>query len=296
MKNYIQFLPALVCGAALAWFASPAISIPPEVKSFGAPPGSTGAPGEYSCAKSGCHDDLPVNAGPATHALELMESAGQAYTPGRTYTLKVRIQGNQDIPRFGFQAVALDAQGRQAGSIIITDENRTQMLQNDIENKDREYFTYRHEGTFPEKAGIGEWQAEWQAPKAGTGPITFYFSTVSANYDNTDKGDYVYTASRVYQDGTTLMGGCCDLDSAVYSQEFTAMLLPGTGMLLIESAAVQNPVSISLISSKGTQMMANMNPGTANSWALPVAGIPAGAAFVRVHADGRFITIPIFIH
>ena len=31
-----------------------------EIMSFGAPPSSTGAPGEISCAESGCHDDGPI--------------------------------------------------------------------------------------------------------------------------------------------------------------------------------------------------------------------------------------------
>ncbi|HRG39165.1 MAG TPA: T9SS type A sorting domain-containing protein [Bacteroidia bacterium] len=166
----------------------------PKELSFGAPVSSSGAPGEVTCAHSGCHDDGTVNSGKALLQAEIGDNI-KTYIPGKTYPIKVRIT-EAGVNRFGFQVVALkNSDQLNAGDMAITDAFRTQIITNEIELKDRRYVTYTYEGTEPFAPGVGEWTMNWTAPDKNVGPVTVYIASVSANNDNTDKGDHVYTTA-----------------------------------------------------------------------------------------------------
>jgi hypothetical protein len=164
------------------------------IMSFGAPVSSTGAPGEVNCSTSGCHDDAVVNAGNAKLSLSLDNNL-TAYEPGKTYPVTVQIL-EQGVSRFGFQLVALkDADAMNAGDLALVDADRTQLVNNDIELKDRKYATYTFDGTAAYAPGVGQWTINWTAPEKDAGPVTLYVAAVSANNDNKDKGDHVYTTA-----------------------------------------------------------------------------------------------------
>lgn len=166
----------------------------PEQLSFGAPVSSSGAPGEVTCANSGCHDDSPINKGNALLQAEIGNNITK-YVPGKTYPITVRIS-ESGVKRFGFQVVALkNNDNMNAGDMSIVDGLRTQVITNDIAVQDRKYVTYTYQGTEPFAPGVGEWTMNWTAPDKNVGPITLYIASVSANNDNTDKGDHVYTTS-----------------------------------------------------------------------------------------------------
>src|SRR3954469_10215379 len=166
----------------------------PEKLSFGAPVSSSGAPGEVTCANSGCHDESPINQGAALLQVEMGNNLTK-YIPGKTYPITVRI-AESGVKRFGFQLVALkNSDNMNAGDMSITDAFRTQVITNDIAVQDRKYVTYTYDGTEPSAPGIGEWTMNWTAPDKNVGPITLYIASVSANNDNTDNGDHVYTTS-----------------------------------------------------------------------------------------------------
>lgn len=165
----------------------------PEKSSSGAPASHTGAPGEATCAISGCHDDNSINAGTATLTIDM--GGITKYIPNQTYTVKVKISDPSKI-RFGFQLLALaNSDSSNIGTFTITDSYRTQLTQNQYALFGRRYVTYTYDGTDAVSAGLGEWTVNWTAPSANAGPITFYASAVSANDDSHDKGDYVYTTS-----------------------------------------------------------------------------------------------------
>lgn len=164
--------------------------------SAGAPVSSTGAPGEVNCTTSGCHDDGTPNTGTAQTTL-LIEGNPQSYTPGKSYDVTVQIT-DPDVVRFGYQLVALNSQGKNAGNFTILDAERTQIIQNHLKLTDRQYATYTYDGTAALKKGENEWKVKWIAPEENAGDVQFYLATVSANDDNTDKGDHVYTMSRVF--------------------------------------------------------------------------------------------------
>lgn len=166
----------------------------PKELSFGAPVSSSGAPDEVTCATSGCHDDASINKGKALLQAEIDGNITK-YVPGKTYPITVRIS-EPGVNRFGFQIVALkNSDHANAGGMSITDALRTQVISNDIALQDRKYVTYTYQGTEPVAPGVGEWTMNWTAPDKNVGPITLYIASVSANNDNTDKGDQVYTTT-----------------------------------------------------------------------------------------------------
>lgn len=189
MKNKI-FFTSLVLVAVVFIAASP------ESSSSGAPGAHTGAPGEQTCATSGCHDDNSVNSGAASLSIEVGGTVSN-YVPGKTYEIKVRIS-ESSVKRFGFQLLALNnSTSASVGTFKITDIVRTQIVQNKLAFKDREYVTYSFNGTDATLAGASEWIVNWTAPDKSVGPVSFYAAGVSGNDDMTDKGDHVYTVSKV---------------------------------------------------------------------------------------------------
>lgn len=169
----------------------------PEKSSSGAPPSHTGAPGDATCATSGCHDDNALNSGTASITFETGEDGH--YTPGRTYTAKVTIN-DPGYQRFGFQVVALSSDnGNSMGKMLVTDTYRTQITKNQYQLQGREYITYTYDGTDAVSPGKGEWTFNWQAPATLQGPVTFYLSTVTGDDDESDKGDFVFTRNFTLQ-------------------------------------------------------------------------------------------------
>ena len=171
-----------------------ALAAKPGRSSSGAPASHTGAPGEKTCAASGCHDDNPVNKGTASLSLELGNGITK-YIVGETYPIKIKISDVNKV-RFGFQILAMNSKTKaNVGSFVITDSIRTQMVNNLHELKERNYVTYTFEGTDAVTEGVGEWNVNWTAPKNSNESVTFYVAAVSANDDMHDKGDKVYTKS-----------------------------------------------------------------------------------------------------
>jgi hypothetical protein len=162
-----------------------------DVNSNAAPLGSTGAPGEQTCAKSGCHTGSAINTGKAKLFLDF-GNALSTYEPGKEYTITVSLQ-QQAIQRFGFQVLALDDNRLNTGTLLVTDSIRTQAQQGLGPYTGRSYITYRYPGTEPYGNGLGQWTFKWKAPDNYNGNITFYAAAVAANNDGTDAGDTVYT-------------------------------------------------------------------------------------------------------
>ena len=189
MKNKI-----LICSLIIV--AIIAIAASPERSSSGAPGAHTGAPGEQTCATSGCHDDNSINSGKASLSIEIGNAIAN-YEPGKTYAVKVSIS-EENVKRFGFQLLALNnATKASVGSFQIIDAARTQIVQNTHVFKDREYVTYSFDGTDASSLGTSEWIVNWTAPSSNVGPVSFYAAGVSANDDMTDKNDHTYTSSKV---------------------------------------------------------------------------------------------------
>lgn len=161
-----------------------------EIMSFGAPPSSTGAPGEISCAETGCHDDGQIPQNHESHTLSI-ETRDGAFIPGDTALITVHVQ-DPEVKRFGFQLTAINENGKAIGEFLITDSMHTQIMQNHVDLKDREYVTYTKAGTLASQTGKHSWTFKWIIPQTQSSFARFYLATVSANNDNRDKGDRVF--------------------------------------------------------------------------------------------------------
>ncbi|MBL0328549.1 MAG: hypothetical protein IPP64_03805 [Bacteroidetes bacterium] len=189
MKNRLVIAIVIFLGVIV-------IAAAPERSSSGAPGAHTGAPGEQTCATSGCHDDNKLNSGFAALSIEIGSDITN-YIPGKTYQVKVKI-AEPNVNRFGFQLLAFNPSTLSSvGSFQIADPIRTQLVRNPAAFTDREYVTYSFKGTDPTSEGMSEWVVNWTAPPTAVGPVSFYAAGVSANDDMTDKNDRVYTTSKV---------------------------------------------------------------------------------------------------
>ena len=163
-----------------------------EKSSSGAPASHTGAPGEQTCATSGCHDDNVINVGTANLKIEV-GNRETSIVPGKTYPIKINIS-DKNVSRFGFQLVVLESKTQtNCGTLQLSDSLRTKLVKNAYKLKDRKYATYSFNGTDATSEGAAEWFVNWTAPLDLKQNVDFYVSAVSANDNMNDKGDKVYT-------------------------------------------------------------------------------------------------------
>src|SRR5262245_6902944 len=100
----------LLAMAAVLLIDNPAIETAHGFSS-GPPGGRTGAPGELTCATSGCHQGS-LDGGPGQFAI----IAPAIYEPGETYQITVRhTTTDSSRRRWGFQLTALTTSNSKAG-------------------------------------------------------------------------------------------------------------------------------------------------------------------------------------
>ena len=175
---------AFVCCAAYLLSGGQVIAM-----SGGPQGGSTGAPGETNCME--CHTGNAVNSGAGTLSITGVPAN---YSPNQEVAVTVTLtQANRT--RFGFQLTALDESGKQAGTIIVTDSNRTQSLTGAIAGNTRQYIEHRAAGTTSTGTNQGSWTFTWRAPATGVGPVNFYAAGNAANNNGNQSGDLIYTAT-----------------------------------------------------------------------------------------------------
>lgn len=157
--------------------------------------GYTGAPGESAC--NNCHNSYALNSGPGSISFG-SDIPGDSYTPGTTYhlTLTVRQAG---IGLFGFGIEALKTGNTDAGLFVVTNSTRMQILT--AANGRKNMVHKLNGGAFPDSSVF---TFDWQAPSTNVGPITFYYSGVCGNANNSDNLDYVYKGSHTITSTSTV--------------------------------------------------------------------------------------------
>jgi uncharacterized protein (TIGR03437 family) len=179
---------------------------PASANSGGAPTRTTGAPGEQNCTQ--CHGGAAVNSGGGTLAITGVPTN---YSPNQEATITVTLtQAGRNT--FGFQLTAIDDQGRKAGDITATDNNRTFATTGNVQGNLRQYITHSGGGTNP-----GGWSFTWKAPAQAVGRITFYAAGNAANGNGGTGGDLIYTTSMSTQPGVTL-GAFASVSAASFLQ------------------------------------------------------------------------------
>lgn len=254
------------------------------VLSSGAPVGSTNAPGENSCGKSGCHTGVNninnINTGIGKLSISSAQDIAN-YNPGKTYDITVSLEEN-GIDRFGFALTVLDATNNKVGSLMVTDQVRTQIFQGVLQYADREYMTYRMVGTNPYVTGKGQWTFQWKAPDKYVGNITFYAAGISANNDATDKGDLVYTTTYVSTDKTL---GLSTVENSLNS--FKVFPNPATNNINISlNKDVEESLLVTITGIDGKVVMSYpvVVYNTKSTIAVPVHQLSAGTYFLNIRS------------
>jgi len=150
-------------------------------------------PAETAC--NACHTSFPLNSGPGRLTISGLPAT---YMPNQEVTVTVTVN-QPDRARYGFEATALDDQGRKAGDLVVTDQNRTRIVDGAGNFAGRQYIEHVLAGVAPSSPDQGSWSFTWRAPAQSVGRVTFYVSGNAANGSNTNQGDYIYNTSQSVQ-------------------------------------------------------------------------------------------------
>jgi hypothetical protein len=166
-----------------------AITVVASAFSSGPPDEKTGAPGEGTC--NDCHS----GSGGTTTI-----TAPGSYSIGDTYTITVEV-ADGSASRWGFEVVALDSNGDQAGTITITDSTNTQSS----ETAGKTYVKHTSTGTYAGTPNSGSWSFDW-TPNAAYGDVTFYAAGNAANNNGANTGDKISTTSETVPHNSAVEG------------------------------------------------------------------------------------------
>lgn len=163
----------------------------------GPDPRHTGAPGDQTCARSGCHTGT-VN--PSGGSVSITAAGGTSYVPGQRQRLTVTItDAAQRV--FGFQATARlesNLTAGQAGTFTPTD-NRTAVLCDDGRVRPAAGCGTQFPVEFIQHTGTNSAQNtftfDWTPPATNVGNVRLYVAGNAANGNNTAAGDRVYTTN-----------------------------------------------------------------------------------------------------
>jgi hypothetical protein len=175
-------------------------------KTSGAHPGSTGAPGNLTCAQMGCHSDATVDVDSGFVNNLVFSSPDTTYVPGGNYTLTLNVF-SPSIQKFGFELLALkDSSNTNVGTFVVIENTRTQKITHYVGSDLRYTMTHRTAGTPALSPGSTQWQMRWNAPASNVGTVTFYYATNCTNNNGFETGDRIYLSSlriRAAKDTTT---------------------------------------------------------------------------------------------
>ncbi|MCS7024584.1 MAG: hypothetical protein NZV14_07265 [Bryobacteraceae bacterium] len=163
----------------------------------GPDPRHTGAPGDQTCARSGCHAGT-LN--PPGGSVTISASGGTSYVPGQRQRITVTINdAAQQV--FGFQATARlesNLTGGQAGTFTPID-NRTAVLCDDGRVRPAAGCGAQFPVEFIQHTGVNlaqnTFSFDWTPPATNVGNVRLYVAGNAANGNNTASGDRIYTTS-----------------------------------------------------------------------------------------------------
>ena len=225
------------------------------------PAGHSGAPGEMTCAMSGCHAGT-VNAGGGSVALV---NPPAAYTPGATYTMQISVT-DANKTRFGFELVALRSNNQQAGALTLVNSTNTALQT----QSSKAYLTHRN------ASANNTWTFTWQAPATNVGPVTFFMAGNAANGDNNTTGDNIYTASKVLTPAATNTGLKEDQAAAV-------KVFPSPASARLNLELPEKPQTVKVLDLAGREVF-NQSAAEATN-AIDVSQYPNGTYFLQIEQE-----------
>lgn len=171
MRKFLLISLAVFCAAAM-------LTSMTKINPNNPPLGNTGAPGETTCQKSGCHSGGNFNGTAALSGLPDSVEAGVAYSLTLTLT--------SDCAKGGFELTCLDADDNKCGTLSTGTGTSVAMFAGN------QYV--RQSSPRSLTGGTVSWSFTWTCPDVVPGNmVTFYFAMLNANGNGHDSGDNVST-------------------------------------------------------------------------------------------------------
>jgi len=168
------------------------LAISVSAKRKGAPPMTSGAPGDRTCLTSKCHAGNDLNSDNAEISIK---GFPKVYKPNEIYDITLSLQ-QKGAKTFGFIATVADEKGNAQGKLVSLNDQPTRLL-DDKKTKSRtsrRYISHTAKGIKAAKKGVSqEWTFQWQAPDSTGTSSSFYFAFNAGNGNKKKTGDYIYT-------------------------------------------------------------------------------------------------------
>ena len=160
----------------------------------GPDPRYTGAPGDQTCAVSGCHVGTGVNAGGG--GITITFPSGNTYTPGQQQTLTIKVTD----PKFSFAGFQMSARlasnpaNGQAGDfmasggqLVLCDDGSPKSSKGCAPNVSVQFI----EHNVPSTTGV--WQVLWTPPPTNVGNVMIYVAGNTNTQQSIPAGSHIYT-------------------------------------------------------------------------------------------------------
>jgi len=157
-------------------------------------------PRENNC--TACHSGAQPNTGPGSVQISGFSSN---YLPGQQVPLTVTVTDSSAVI-YGFQLVAVDRNGANAGTLTVPAGNPApmQIISGFVNGNERQYIEHTVNGVTPTELGSKSWTFTWTAPSERIGKIGFYAAGNGANSDSSSSGDNIYLSSAATLSGTAV--------------------------------------------------------------------------------------------
>lgn len=176
-RSFIPFLGSALAGLCLLVLTGAVVN------SGGAPSGRTGAPGNLTCADTGCHAGNDLNADGGSLSI----TAPTTWQPGTPVDLELSVERNGAV-RFGFSITVQDSNGDMVGAWELIPDQGTAFSEF---GADISHITHSPAVSVENEK---TWQLRWIPPAADVGQITFYAAGNAANGFGSS-GDFIYTTA-----------------------------------------------------------------------------------------------------
>ncbi len=230
------------------------------------PVASTGAPGETTCSKTGCH-----SGGSFTGTVTL-EGVPDTISASATYDLVLKNTSN--AVRSGFQLTVLDGTDKFAGAF-------TQATGVSIGTQNSSGRKYARQSS-PKNLSGGSvsWTFKWKAPATmPDNKATFYFTSLCANNATDEQGDNTLIGTKSVVFKSTVAAG----EPSATKKSFKIYPTTASDFLQIDlDGAEKGTASVVDLNGK-TLLEKNLAPHNS----LKINELAAGTYFLRVSAGGK---------
>jgi Secretion system C-terminal sorting domain len=229
------------------------------------PVATTGAPGESTCAKSGCHSGGTYT-GDVT-----MSGVPDTILPNTTYPVTVKITSN--AVKAGFQLTCLTNTNAMCGTLSTA----TGVSVGTATATGRKYARQASPKTLT--GGSTSWTFNWKSPlTAIDGDITFYYTSLAANGTGNDNGDNVFASTKkvIFQatSATNEIGAASWLDFGIDNASKSLKI----NLLQASKGTLQ------IFDLQGKLIQSNQ---LSSSNSLAINNLEAGIYVVKINANGK---------